>query len=168
MKNRVLKKKNFFIFAWSRVGNSYGSKQGSKKSWSLRKLNREKKDRKVYYLNSNIIYYDLVQKKTVSYLDILASRLSPFFKIAAFELEIEVVPHISGHYDIGKSKLFSQADVLEEQWIFVAYVAQLAVQEPERHHYSIVWLARQWGALLAFNQKLMQLVKLFLICLVHL
>ena len=76
------------------------------------------------------------------HLDVLAGGLAAPLELAALELEVEIVAHVAGHDDVGKAELLRQADVLEEQGILLAHLAELAVQHPERDDDAVVGLAR--------------------------
>lgn len=62
-----------------------------------------------------------------AYLDILSSGFSSSLEFSTLEFYIKIVSDVAGHYDVGKAKLFGQADVLEEKRILLSYLAQLTV-----------------------------------------
>lgn len=103
-----------------------------------------------------------------AHLDVLAGGLAAPLELAALELEVEVVAHVPGHDDVGEAELFRQADVLEEQGILVAHLAELAVEHAERDDDAVVRLARQGRALVVTDYLLVQLVELLLVALVDL
>lgn len=61
------------------------------------------------------------------YLDVFPRWFSTSFEFAAFQFQVQIIPHITGHDHVGKAKLFRQTNILEEQRILLPDLGQFSV-----------------------------------------
>lgn len=50
--------------------------------------------------------------------------------------KLESVPHNPRHDDVWEAKLLREGDVLQEEWVVLPQLVQVAMQQPDRHHYT--------------------------------
>lgn len=56
----------------------------------------------------------LFNPRIEAYLNVLSSRFATPFKLATFEPQVEVVPHVPWHDNIRETELLRQTNVFEE------------------------------------------------------